>query len=155
MFKLIQLRAEGSDCTAPYGVELNDAYTVEEFIHDILLNKGEWGYIGINDGRSVFGDPSCKYSHGELKSSLPPEYLKLKVVSAKASGGWSRMDYLITPEVVAGEIFRVTDHYYIREEDIMGRCMYGVYENKEDTPIAIFRNRVSAMNECLYLERFQ
>lgn len=99
MFKLHQLRPEGGDCTAPYAVDLGGEYTVREFIRDVLLDKREWGYIGIDIGHnSIFGDPCCEYSHGGLKTSLPAEFLTMKVVSAKASGGWSRMDYLLTTE---------------------------------------------------------
>lgn len=71
MFRLHQIRPEGSDCTAPYDVELNGEYSVEQFIKDVLLVKREWGYIGIRDGKSIFGSPNCEYNHGTLISQLP------------------------------------------------------------------------------------
>lgn len=94
MFKLKQIRPEGSDCTAPYDVILDKEYTVREFINTVLTNEPrEWGYIGIIKRGEVFGDPCCEYSHGELLSHLPDDILDRKIDWARASGGWSRMDY--------------------------------------------------------------
>ena len=94
MFKLTAAGPVGSDCTGPYNVSLNDTYSVGDFINDILRQQ-EWGYIGIYDSKSVFGDPYCEYRGDRLLSNMPAEYLKRKIKRAKASGGWSRMDYLI------------------------------------------------------------
>lgn len=101
MFELRYVGPTGSDCTAPYDVILNGEYTVAEFIKDALLRPREWGYIGIRNNRvryAIFGDPNCAYSDGKLLSNLPDEYLTRKVISATASGGWSRMDFLLTLE---------------------------------------------------------
>ena len=100
MFKLVQLKPEGSDCTAPYEVQLNGEYTVGEFINDVLKDVREWGYIGINNDRTVFGDPHCEYKYGKLTSPMDEKFLNMRVTSARASGGWSRMDYILSVEIV-------------------------------------------------------
>lgn len=98
MFKLIQSGPTCGDCTAPYNVILDKEYTVEDFIKTILLRSNEWGYIGIFDGKSIFGNPNCEYRYGNLKTHLPNGYLSNKVVRVMASGGWTRMDYILTVE---------------------------------------------------------
>ena len=160
MFKLIQKRPEGSDCTAPYEVQLNGKYTVESFVNDVLLVKNEWGNIGIDDGRSVFGDPVIQYADGYLKDEHFPESVRnLKVCSARASGGWSRMDYILTVEPVAGDFVQVTDRYGFRRENVFGPMRYVVYRTRDADdgififPIATFKEHYSAVNECKYLER--
>lgn len=90
------------DCTAAFAVELNRECTFRELI-DLILTRNEWGYIGKDDPREVFGYPRVEY-HGELlyeytwKGSFNESDYKRKVMSVKAHGGWSRMDYLITFE---------------------------------------------------------
>lgn len=156
MFKLVQIGPAGDDCTALFDVRLNGPYTVETFIHDVLLDSSEWGRIGINDGYTPFGNPSCEFSHGVLKSNLPEEYLPLEVVSARASGGWSNMNYRLTVKPVMGEFYKVTDHYGIRPEDSYRQTIYMVYkvaEVSDGKGIAAFRVKNAAINECRYLER--
>ena len=154
MFKLYQLKPEGSDCTAPYGVKLNGEYTVESFIHDVLLDRREWGFIGIRDGHSTFGNPCCEYSNGEIKSSsMTEEFSKMKVVSATASGGWSRMDYLLVVEPMYGDFVLITDHFGIRHELVDGVANFTVYHALGGKPTAMFRTKAGAINECKYLER--
>lgn len=95
MFKRIQSARAGSDCTAPYSIVLEKEYTVEEFINAALHEyDNEWGYFGVFDGKSVFGNPECEYSNGSVLNTLPDDILRSKIVSVKASGGWSRMDYM-------------------------------------------------------------
>ena len=36
MFKMYMAGKERGDCTAPYNVELDKAYTVNEFVHTVL-----------------------------------------------------------------------------------------------------------------------
>lgn len=160
MFRLIQIRPEGSDCTAPYKVELNGEYTVKSFVDDVLLLNNEWGIIGIEDGLSVFGDPHVEYDQGKLKSeNFNEEIGKLRVLSARAHGGWSRMDYILAVEPVLGEFVKVTDRYGFRQEDIFGTIKYVVYRVHDaddgvfSFPIAAFKEHYSAVNECKYLER--
>lgn len=157
MFKLTQLRPEGTDCTAPYSVELNGDYTVASFVQDVLKDKTEWGYIGIDNGKFGFGDPNVKFRHGKLLSTLPSKYLDMKVTKAKASGGWSRMDYLLTVEVANDVFTKITEHYGIRHENIYGDDGFVVYligdESDSKNYIAKFKQQAAALNECKYLER--
>ena len=152
MFRLHKIRHEGSDCTAPYDVELNGEYSVEQFIHDVLLNEREWGKIGIYNGQGLITDPNCEYKHGILISELPEEYLKLRVVSATAHGGWSLMDYVLTVEPANTEIFPVTEHYGVYKEDIYGDSWFVVCR-LPDEKVAKFKHKEAALNECKYLER--
>lgn len=156
MFRLIHYAGPYSDETSSYSVALDKEYTVGEFIDAVLLNKSEWGYIGIYDSKTIFGDPYCEYRCGELLTKLPSEYLKLKIKSATASGGWSRMDYLFVIEVADGDFFNVTEHYGIRPEDIYGAKMFSVYHKDNvdrEHCIAAFKNQMAAVNECKYQER--
>lgn len=95
MFKLKQAGRERGDCTAPYDVILDKEYTVKEFIETVVSRDREWGYIGIAVKGSIFGDPHCEYKWGKLLYDLPEEIHNKKVISVKADGGWSRMDYLL------------------------------------------------------------
>ena len=103
MFELIFSGGPYSDQTSVYTVILHKEYTVGEFIHDVTSNKQEWGHIGIYDGKSVFGDPSVNYHDGHIIGEIPDKYLGMKVISARAHGGWSRMDYLLGVENVEKE----------------------------------------------------
>ena len=94
MFKMYMAGEMGGDCTAPYEVELDKEYTVNEFVQAVLT-KREWGYIGIDCRGEIFGRPKCEYRDDKLLYSLPDNVLNKKVIKVKASGGWSRMDYLL------------------------------------------------------------
>lgn len=96
---LTQLKPAGGDCTAPFSVTGYKANTVGELILEIFKkNPREWGYIGIKDGKSTFGNPKCEYNCGKLLNNLPNDIIQKEIKSVSASGGWSRMDYLITIE---------------------------------------------------------
>ncbi|MBS9774591.1 MAG: hypothetical protein KGV59_05475 [Tenacibaculum sp.] len=94
MIKLTQNTRVGGDETTGYSVELTKEYTVKKFVDEVVSNEGEWGSIIVNNDYSSV----CKYKWGKLLSELPLDVLDKKVVSATASGGWSRMDYLLTVE---------------------------------------------------------
>ena len=98
MIKLKQCTEVAGDETAGYEVTLDKRYTVEEFINEVVSKKQDWGYIGIKQEGvpTIFGSPKCEYKWGKLLSSLPNEYLNKEISIVSASGGWSRMDYLIT-----------------------------------------------------------
>lgn len=95
MFKLKQDGREFSDCTAPYDVVLDKEYTVNEFVQTVLTREKEWGYIGVYCKGAIFGKPTCEYKYGKLLYALPDDILNKRIVSVKAHGGWSRMDYLL------------------------------------------------------------
>lgn len=95
--KFTQLRPAAGDCTAPYSVTNYKAKKVGELIQEILKEKPkEWGYIGIKDGCSIFGNPECEYRYGKLLNTMPGDILEAEIEKVSSSGGWSRMDYLIT-----------------------------------------------------------
>lgn len=92
MIKLTQTSETFGDCTALYSVEMDKPYTVKEFIKQVLKRK-EWGYIEIENR---YGDPKCEYKGKTIiTENLPEEILSQPVVKVRASGGWSRMDYII------------------------------------------------------------
>ena len=97
MFRLISSGPIRSDCTVPYDVILDRAYTVAEFIETVLQRKDEWGYIMIHQRPPVsrFDYPRCEYRYGELLSKLPDLYLDQTVKLAEADGGWTAMDYIL------------------------------------------------------------
>ena len=97
MFKLKQNTPTSGDCTAGYAVEMELPYTLEKFISEILT-RGEWGYIHTNspsDAQAQKEVRNCEYKRTELLSAFGPERLSRAVKSARASGGYSRMDYEI------------------------------------------------------------
>lgn len=97
MFTMKASTQMGSDCTCGYDVLLDREYTVEDFVNTVLIEKNnEWGYIGIYKPHKIFGDPCCEYRYGMLSAkSLPAEYLQKKIIKVSASGGWTRMDYIL------------------------------------------------------------
>ena len=59
MFKLEQIGETHTDETTNFKVVLDKPYTVSSFIDTVLKNTSDWGYIGIKNQNSFFGDPSC------------------------------------------------------------------------------------------------
>ena len=101
VFKLIQSTPVSGDCTCGYNVKLDREYTVKDFIDTVLSERTrEWGCIGIYDqsdfvGR-YFGNPNMEYSHGKIvTSNFTEDILRKEVKDVSASGGWSRMDYIL------------------------------------------------------------
>ena len=86
---------------APYKVILLEKCTVREFVEYILNTTNDWGYIGVYNPEKgpFFGWPNIEYSCGRLKAGSIiedfEEFLDKPVNKATASGGWSRMDYII------------------------------------------------------------
>lgn len=80
----------GGDCTSRYAVKLRKKATVREFIEAVLSNKQEWGNI------SIFGGPGIWFRYGQVEiSSNMEKLLDKRIKGASASGGWSRMDYVL------------------------------------------------------------
>ena len=97
MIKLTQSTRTFGDCTAGYAVTMDKEYTVEEFISEVLT-RNEWGCICIyNEGQAWLesGTPNCEYKQDKLVTEMQKEVLQRKIKSVTASGGWSRMDYVI------------------------------------------------------------
>lgn len=88
-------------CTAGYKVNLDKEYTLQEFIDAVLTNKGEWGYIKVaKRDCACYNYPAFSYRYGEIygEPNLPEEVYGYKVKSVTASGGLSRIDYIVTLE---------------------------------------------------------
>lgn len=103
MFNMRLTAFESGDCTSPYAVELEKEYTVQEFVTAVLSKSEEWGYIGIEHKLATFGKPCCEYAYGKLLYELPKEILNKKVVSVRAYGGYTRMDYCLTVDSTESE----------------------------------------------------
>ena len=96
MFRMYGYGDVGGDCTMRYGIELDKEYTVKEFIDTILKEKSnEWGGIEIMTGNNSFSEVSYRYNYGKLSGCIDEKYSGKKIVGAAASGGWSKMDYII------------------------------------------------------------
>lgn len=100
MFKFIQSTPVSRDCTCGYDIQLDKKYTVKEFIKTVLQEKSnEWGHIGIYNIDSWFGNPRLEYNRGKLKTEEELEdFADKQIIKVSASGGWSRMDYIIVCE---------------------------------------------------------
>lgn len=108
MKQLFDLKIAGEESggplggTAPYNIVLHEKCTVREFVEYVLNNKSnEWGYIGINNPEKnpFFGYPNIQYSCGRIKAGYIiedfGEFLDKPIINVTASGGWSRMDYIL------------------------------------------------------------
>ena len=96
----------GGDETAPYGVMLKRKCTLKEFIEAVIEKyPDEWGHFDIrtdNWKKAKFGQlSSVSYSHGTLDRNLkiPKVFEETYVKEVNASGGWSRMDYIIRTDL--------------------------------------------------------
>lgn len=90
-----------SDCTMNYNVYWTGELTVKEFIDCVLTEKPkESGYIGIENGKAIFGDPKIEYQKGEIieYNTAFNELGHKKVKEAWCNGGYSRMDYRLILE---------------------------------------------------------
>jgi hypothetical protein len=100
--KFTQTAPTGGDGTAPYDVSDYQAKTIVEFIHEMLAQRpNEWGYIEVKDGpagEGFYWRARIEYRYGELLNEIPDAWQYRKIGNVKAAGGWSRMDYLITPK---------------------------------------------------------
>ena len=88
------------DETTPFKVTDYNAKTVVEFINEAIeRNENEWGRISVKE--KDFGFLFCKsveYRYGELLDEIPDEWQYREIESVEAVGGWSNMDYNITPK---------------------------------------------------------
>lgn len=121
----IEYGQEYSDCTCDYKVTISKPMTVGEFIAERLKDKREWGYFGIADGKSVFGNPHCEYSNGKIVTSqLPQKYLDAEIEEVYGSGGWSRSDFkFVVAETSTADVVEVKQgewvdkwHTFFKEE---------------------------------------
>lgn len=84
------------DCTASYNVELNKKCTVKELIENIL-KRNEWGDIKLKDTSNKFNKfYKIEYKNNNINGTFNDDLLNKNVITVKAIGGYSYMDYLIT-----------------------------------------------------------
>lgn len=94
MFELIQNTPVGGDCTCGYDVKLDREYTVAGFVNTVLKKyANEWGIFEVKRGSNTID--SFEYSYGKLASESNNVYQDYKIKEVYASGGWSRMDYVL------------------------------------------------------------
>ena len=99
--KFIQTAPTGGDETAPFDVSEYQAKTIVEFINEVMKHSNEWGYIEVKDEPAGDGFHWCtriEYRYGELLNEIPDAWQYREIGNVKAAGGWSRMDYYITPK---------------------------------------------------------
>lgn len=98
-----QNNTASGDGTTAYKIILEKQCIVKEFITTILSSySDEWGYIGIeNETEPFLGKPKIEYSKGKLISNfaeLERMPLDSKIISVRARGGWTSMDYVLKIE---------------------------------------------------------
>lgn len=96
MFTLRQVTPTAGDCTAGYDVHFRNSCTLREFIEEVLKrNPGEWGYFELKNM-----GVHTEYRDGRLiKQNFADFLLDSRIVKGFASGGWTRMDYILTLEL--------------------------------------------------------
>ena len=98
-FKRVQSGPVGSDEPACYSVFFpgGELPTVGEFIQAVFEKyPGEWGKFMIRQHNKLLGSiSSAWYERGHLKDDLPDAFMDMKIKEVSASGGWSRMDYIL------------------------------------------------------------
>lgn len=89
--KFTQSGMTGGDCTSPYDVSFARGCTFRDLVSDVL-QRGEWGDIDIKEPYYL----RCEYKgRNVVGSPFPEDVLDKEVKCVKASGGYSRMDYLV------------------------------------------------------------
>ena len=83
------------DETSAYECTLSRGATIKEFIELILKNKEEWGGIYVYQGRERI--QIAEYHHGVLDWHKIADGNARITRQVGAHGGWSLMDYLVTP----------------------------------------------------------
>ena len=96
MLQFVNCGQDRGDGTLYYEVVIDKDYTVQTFINAVLSErKNECGHIGIDDGHTTLGNPSCEYKFGMLKSEVDADILCKRVVSVRADKDYGRINYLI------------------------------------------------------------
>lgn len=101
MIRITYIGPTGSDCTGPYYVDISKPMLVGDFIEEYLKEyPREWGYFGVKDRKTIFGNPHWEYRYGMLLSKPDDRWFSRKIKSVTGSGGWSRSDFLFELEEV-------------------------------------------------------
>lgn len=93
-FHLIQTHASGSDCTAPYTIDIIGTPSVSEVIADIK-SSNQWGSIKVySKGRNSIVS-STAYGQGMSGGKVDHGYDNHIVNGGCAVGGYGNMDYTL------------------------------------------------------------
>lgn len=88
-FELTESRGPFGDACSLYNIKVLKPMSVLDLIDYVLTEKGEWGYIDVNEHR-------LEYRHGRIVSdNLNDAEKQTEIKDVFAYGGWSRMDYKI------------------------------------------------------------
>lgn len=156
MFELLQNTPVGGDCTCGYDVKLDREYTIEEFINTVLKKyANEWGIFEVKRGSNAID--SFEYSYGKLASEPNNVYQDCKIKEVYASGGWSRMDYVLYLEE---EKNLKPDKPNNNKESRSFRFIIKMH-NGEESVVVVFKNEldntysfVNLTNECIGSSKF-
>lgn len=94
LLKFTKIGETNRDETTNYSVEINkDNVILADIIEYVLSREKDWGYICINN---FFSGIKIEYKYGSIISdNIPIEDKNRQIKLISASGGWSRMDYII------------------------------------------------------------
>jgi hypothetical protein len=93
-FDLFQIHSEGSDCTAPYRLNIIGTPSVSEVITDIKAGR-EHGSIEVySKGRNAVVSHTA-YGNNMSGGKIDHGFDNHIVIGGKSAGGWGRMDYTL------------------------------------------------------------
>ena len=99
LFDFVQTSTVGRDCTCKYKLIFNRTCTVKDFVDNLFNSRSdEWGSIEVRPNIAVGGsidNVSTQYECGILRNSSFTDIYDFIITEATASGGWSRMDYVL------------------------------------------------------------
>lgn len=93
-FELFQTYASGSDCTAPYRLNIIGTPSVSEVIADIKSGSG-WGTIEVySEGRKTVVS-STSYGNNMSGGKIDHSFDNHIVTGGNSGGGYGNMDYVL------------------------------------------------------------
>lgn len=88
----VESRGPFVDACSLYKVKVRKPISVLDLIDYVLAEKGEWGYIDVNEHR-------LEYRYGTIVSdNLTDMEKQTEIKDVFAYGGWSMMDYNVNSE---------------------------------------------------------
>ena len=98
--KLTAIGRTMGDETTPFIVTDYQAKTVAEFVNEVLKEEPkEWGCIKVkHETGGFFLGFRIEYHCGKLLNEIPEAWQHQEIEKIEACGGWSAMDYYITPK---------------------------------------------------------
>lgn len=88
----VESRGPFGDACSLYKVQVRKPMSVQDLIDYVLTEKGEWGYIDVNEHR-------LEYRYWTIVSdNLTDADKQTEIKDMFAYGGWSRMDYKVNSD---------------------------------------------------------